>query len=199
MPPPDAPPTLRRTRAALLRTQSVRAHGGLRAASPARATHLDAALTALDARPGGCRCRPLARTSPPALPLASLADWPAHARRDAREQSLDAGGRRRVGRWAVARPAELLVAHAPCPCTCPCTPTHARTRRRRKSAKGFATAGSKGASNAARTRQRRRVCYCRVSRGVDGHDSSAAERPTASVVSSTVAGARLAKPTLSMA
>ena len=72
MPPPDAP-TLRRTRVALLRTQSVRAHGGLRAASPARATHLDAALTALDARPGGCRCRPLARTSPPALQLAHVA------------------------------------------------------------------------------------------------------------------------------
>ena len=73
MPPPDAPPTPRRTRVALLRTQSVRAHGGLRAASPARDTHLDAALTALDARPGGCRCRPLARTSPPALQLVHVA------------------------------------------------------------------------------------------------------------------------------
>ena len=38
-----------------------------------RATHLDAALTALDARLGGCRCRPLARTSPPALQRARVA------------------------------------------------------------------------------------------------------------------------------
>ena len=180
MPPPDAPPTPRRTRVALLRTQSVRAHGGLRAASPARDTHLDAALTALDARPGGCRCRPLARTSPPALQLAHVASpigLRTHGGTRVSNRSMqEAAVKLGDGQWHDRPSCWAHTRHSPC--TCPCTPTHARTRRRRKSAKGFATAGCKGASNAARTRQRRRVCYCRASRGVDGHASCAADHET---------------------
>ena len=76
-----------------------------------------------------------------------LADWPAHARRDAREQSLEAGGRRRVGRWAVARPAELLGAHAIVPVPVPARPrTHGREGggnqpkvSRRRAARGHQT------------------------------------------------------------